>query len=99
MRAQRSRASTARKPPVNLTLSEGLVEELKGVTGNLSGVVESLLADVLSGERERRSGTVEHPQPRCGLFSRQRWRHAGCRASFRICVVEVAMLVPSALAV
>lgn len=59
MRAQRGRASKARKPPVNLTLSDDLVEELKGVTGNLSGVVEPLLADVLSRERERRSGIVE----------------------------------------
>ncbi len=35
----------ARKRPVNLTLNEDLVNQAKGVTENLSGVVEALLAD------------------------------------------------------
>lgn len=56
---KRGPAKAVRKRPVNLTLSEDLVEEVKGVTGNLSGVVESLLAEFVSKERERQSGIVE----------------------------------------
>ncbi len=36
--------SEARKRPVNLTLNEDLVVQARGLTNNLSGVVESLLA-------------------------------------------------------
>jgi antitoxin CcdA len=66
---KRSPASTARKRPVNLTLSEDLVEEVRGVTGNLSGVVESLLADFMSKERERRSGIVEQARVTAALWN------------------------------
>ena len=41
----------ARKRPVNLTLNEDLVKQAKGVTENLSGVVEALLADFVAKER------------------------------------------------
>lgn len=44
----------ARKRPVNLTLNEDLVMQARGVTDNLSGVVESLLADFLVHERRKR---------------------------------------------
>ena len=44
----------ARKRPVNLTLNEDLVRQVKDQAGNLSAVVESLLAGHLeSQERER----------------------------------------------
>ena len=43
----------ARKRPVNLTLNEDLVNRAKGIADNLSGVVESLLADY--GAREDRA--------------------------------------------
>jgi antitoxin CcdA len=66
---KRSPASTARKRPVNLTLSEDLVEEVKGVTDNLSGVVESLLVDFLSKERERRSDIVEQARATTTLWN------------------------------
>ncbi|MBX3694059.1 MAG: type II toxin-antitoxin system CcdA family antitoxin [Steroidobacteraceae bacterium] len=45
----------ARKRPVNLTLNEDLVARARGVTENLSGVVESLLADFLARETEQRA--------------------------------------------
>ncbi len=64
-----SPARTVRKRPVNLTLSEDLVEEVKGVIDNLSGVVESLLADFLSKERERRSGMVEEARATAALWN------------------------------
>lgn len=66
---KRSTARTVRKRPVNLTLSEDLVEEVKGVTDNLSGVVESLLADFVSKERELRSGIVEEARATAALWN------------------------------
>jgi len=44
----------ARKRPVNLTLNEDLVQRAKGMTNNLSGVVESLLSDYLAQEQKHR---------------------------------------------
>ena len=41
----------ARKRPVNLTLNEDLVIQVKGLTDNLSGVVESLLAGYVDRQR------------------------------------------------
>lgn len=44
----------ARKRPVNLTLNEELVQQAKGMTDNLSGVVESLLSDFVAQEQRHR---------------------------------------------
>ena len=44
----------ARKRPVNLTLNEDLVAQARGMTDNLSGVVESLLASYVEQERQQR---------------------------------------------
>ncbi|PIQ10341.1 MAG: plasmid maintenance protein CcdB [Hydrogenophilales bacterium CG18_big_fil_WC_8_21_14_2_50_58_12] len=44
----------ARKRPVNLTLNEDLVLQARGMTNNLSGVVESLLANFVERERQQR---------------------------------------------
>ena len=44
----------ARKRPVNLTLNEDLVQQAKGVTDNLSSIVESLLADFVTREQKKR---------------------------------------------
>jgi antitoxin CcdA len=46
--------ATARKRPVNLTLNEDLVNQAKGLTDNLSQVVESLLSGYLAKTREER---------------------------------------------
>jgi len=46
--------SEARKRPVNLTLNEDLVIEVRGLTNNLSGVVESLLVDYVEQKRQQR---------------------------------------------
>lgn len=43
----------ARKRPVNLTLNEDLIVQVRGLTDNLSGVVESLLADYVEHERQQ----------------------------------------------
>ena len=42
----------ARKRPVNLTLNEDLVNQAKGLTDNLSQLVESLLSVYLTTARE-----------------------------------------------
>ena len=44
----------ARKRPVNLTLNEDLVLQAREMTDNLSGVVESLLANFVAHERRQR---------------------------------------------
>jgi antitoxin CcdA len=44
----------ARKRPVNLTLSEDLVNQAKSLTDNLSGVVESLLLGYVAKARDER---------------------------------------------
>lgn len=46
--------ATARKRPVNLTLNEDLVNQARGLTDNLSQVVESLLAEYLATARVQR---------------------------------------------
>jgi len=52
--------SPTRKRPVNLTLSEDLVEQARGLTGNLSATVETLLADyVLQHSQARQSRRQE----------------------------------------
>jgi antitoxin CcdA len=43
----------ARKRPVNLTLNEDLVQRAKGMTNNLSGVVESLLSAFVAREQRQ----------------------------------------------
>jgi antitoxin CcdA len=45
----------ARKRAVNLTLNEDLLAHVREVTENLSSVVESLLAEYLAKERQRRA--------------------------------------------
>jgi antitoxin CcdA len=45
----------ARKRPVNLTLNEDLVNRAKRIADNLSGVVESLLADYVAREDQARN--------------------------------------------
>lgn len=47
-----SSATTARKRPVNLTLSEGLVAQAKTYTDNLSATMESLLADFVASQQQ-----------------------------------------------
>jgi len=43
--------TSARKRPVNLTLNADLVDRVRDVTDNLSGVVEKLLIDYLEQQR------------------------------------------------
>ena len=45
----------ARKRAVNLTLNEDLVSQARDMTGNLSGVIELLLAGFVAEEKQRRA--------------------------------------------
>ena len=49
----------ARKRAVNLSLNEDLLARVREVTENLSSVVESLLAEYLARERQRRASQVK----------------------------------------
>jgi antitoxin CcdA len=50
---------STRKRPVNLTLNEDLVEQAKGMTDNLSAVVERLLTEYVSNEHRERLTRAE----------------------------------------
>ncbi|OGS94129.1 MAG: plasmid maintenance protein CcdB [Gallionellales bacterium RIFCSPLOWO2_02_FULL_57_47] len=53
-------SNQARKRPVNLTLNEELVTQAKGMTNNLSGVVEQLLADYVMKQNNARQEKAHH---------------------------------------
>ena len=53
-------SNQARKRPVNLTLNEELVTQAKGMTNNLSGVVEQLLADYVMKRDNARQEKAHH---------------------------------------
>ena len=58
-----SALSPTRKRPVNLTISEDLIEQARGLTSNLSATVETLLADyVLQHSQARQSRRQEAAQ-------------------------------------
>lgn len=65
----------ARKRPVNLTLNEDLVVQVRGLTGNLSGVVESLLADYLERERQQRIAKVKTLEATMSMWNAFNARH------------------------
>ena len=55
-------SNQSRKRPVNLTLNEKLVSQAKGMTDNLSGVVEQLLTDFVmkqNSARQEKSRSAE----------------------------------------
>jgi post-segregation antitoxin (ccd killing protein) len=60
----------ARKRPVNLTLNEDLVAQARAVTGNLSAVVESLLAEYLTQAKQRRAAEADAVRQTVALWNR-----------------------------
>jgi len=50
---------TKMKRPVNLSLSEDLVTQAREMTDNLSGIVESLLAEFVAKEKAKRAAHDE----------------------------------------
>jgi antitoxin CcdA len=59
----------ARKRAVNLTLNEDLLAHVREVTQNLSGVVESLLAEYLVRERQRRAAQAKVVESTVALWN------------------------------
>jgi antitoxin CcdA len=59
----------ARKRAVNLSLNEDLLEHVREVTPNLSGVVESLLAEYLVRERQRRAAQANVVESTVALWN------------------------------
>ena len=58
----------ARKRPVNLTLNESLVSQAKGITANLSGLVDQLLAEYIV-----KQNSVHHEKVRNADKTAQAW--------------------------
>ena len=64
----------ARKRAVNLTLNEDLVLQAKGMTNNLSGVVEELLADYVLKQynaRQEKLGNADAAAQGWNAFNEQ----------------------------
>ena len=51
--------TAARKRRINLTLNEDLLAQAQSLTDNLSGRIESLLADFLVAEKQRRAADAQ----------------------------------------
>lgn len=65
----------ARKRPVNLTLNEDLVAQVRGLTDNLSGVVESLLADYVEHDRQQRVAKTKTLEATIAMWNDFNVRH------------------------
>ena len=61
---------SAPKRPVNLTLNADLVARARKCTDNLSGLVESLLADFIGRERERRDAEAKLAEAAAQMWNR-----------------------------
>ncbi len=59
----------ARKRAVNLTLNEDLLSRVRKVTPNLSGVVESLLAEYLVREKQRQAAQAKVVESTVALWN------------------------------
>jgi len=64
-----------RKRPVNLTLNEDLVVQARGLTDNLSRVVEALLADYVEHERQQRLAKAKSLEATVALWNDFNARH------------------------
>ncbi|HYB33624.1 MAG TPA: type II toxin-antitoxin system CcdA family antitoxin [Steroidobacteraceae bacterium] len=62
--------SPSRKRPVNLTLSESLVNQARGMTDNLSGVVEQLLAEFIAREQRDKLARSEAAEKTVALWNK-----------------------------
>jgi len=60
----------AKKRAVNLTLNEDLLANVREVAPNLSSVVESLLADYLMRERQRRAAQAKIVESTVALWNK-----------------------------
>jgi antitoxin CcdA len=68
-------SSTARKRPVNLTLNEDLVLQARGLTDNLSGVVECLLTGYVEHERQQKLAKANTAEATVAVWNAFNARH------------------------
>jgi antitoxin CcdA len=61
---------SAPKRPVNLTLNEDLVAQARNMTGNLSAVIETLLAAFVAEEKCRRASDAERVHATVATWNR-----------------------------
>jgi antitoxin CcdA len=67
--------SEAKKRPVNLTLNEDLVVQVRGLTNNISGVVESLLANYVEHEHQQRLAKARTLEATVSMWNAFNARH------------------------
>jgi antitoxin CcdA len=70
------------KKPVNMTLSEELVREARGLTGNLSETVERLLAEFVAAERRKRDEKERRIDATIAMLNDLYDRHGGLGEEF-----------------
>lgn len=58
-----------RKRPVNLSLNENLIRDVRQLTPNLSGIVETLLTEFVEQERQRRREQARQCAATCALWN------------------------------
>ena len=61
---------SARKRPVNLTVNEDLLSQARGLTDNLSNVVETLLADYVAREQQAREARARECSAAAATWNR-----------------------------
>lgn len=65
----------ARKRPVNLSLNEDLVVQARGLTNNLSGVVETLLAEYVEQQHQQRIARARELQATVSMWNEFNAKH------------------------
>lgn len=74
--------SPARKRAVNLTLNEDLVLNARQLTDNLSGIVESLLAEFVERELQRRREQSRQVEATVALWNAFEEKHGAFADEF-----------------
>lgn len=67
--------SEARKRPVNLSLNEDLVVQARSLTSNLSGVVESLLAEYVEQQHQQRIAKARELEATVSMWNEFNAKH------------------------
>ena len=75
-------SNEARKRAVNLSLSEDLVVQARALTSNLSGIVESPLADYVEQDRQRRLAKANTTQATIDMWNGFNAKHGSFAAEY-----------------
>ena len=67
--------ASARKRPVNLTVNADLLSQARGLTDNLSNVVETLLADFVAREQQAREARARECRAASATWNRFNQAH------------------------